>query len=187
MGNLPSSTFASCFLLKPTEPSHSMKGMPAYLAAKSFSNRLALSWRTKKRNWPFACVTSTAVEVVAFLKKFDGEVEGKFSGLIPLSNRDGAWDYVGGYLELNPGTPGRLRYRSDGILTSDVKPGSAEFKRLRQVELALKDLDVKRLRLDFLMEDGQTAHHGRCSREIADRQKNLHKPRLPSQDSCRIR
>jgi len=94
-------------------------------------------------------------EVVALLKKFDGEVEGKFSGLIPLSNRDGAWDYVGGYLELNPGTPGRLRYRSDGILTSDVKPGSAEFKRLRQVELALKDLDVKRLRLDFLMEDGQ--------------------------------
>jgi hypothetical protein len=94
-------------------------------------------------------------EVVALLKKFDGEIEGKFSGLIPLSNRDGAWDYVGGYLELNPGTPGRLRYRSDGILTSDVKPGSAEFKRLRQVELALKDLDVKRLRLDFQMEDGQ--------------------------------
>jgi hypothetical protein len=93
--------------------------------------------------------------VVALLKKFDGEVEGKFSGLIPLSNRDGAWDYVGGYLELNPGTPGRLRYRSDGILTSDVQPGSAEFKRLRQVELALKDLDVKRLRLDFLLEDGQ--------------------------------
>ncbi len=93
--------------------------------------------------------------VVAFLKKFDGEVEGKFSGLIPLSNRDGALDYVGGYLELNPGTPGRLRYRSDGILTSDVQPGSAEFKRLRQVELALKDLDVKRLRLDFLLEDGQ--------------------------------
>jgi len=26
---------------------------------------------------------------------------------------------------------------------------------LRQVELALKDLDVKRLRLDFLLEDGQ--------------------------------
>ncbi|MBT3567244.1 MAG: hypothetical protein HN494_00225 [Opitutae bacterium] len=94
-------------------------------------------------------------EVVALLNKFDGEVEGKFSGLIPLSNRDGAWDYVGGYLELNPGAPGRLRYRSDGILTSDVQPGSAEFKRLRQVELALKDLDVKRLRLDFLMEDGQ--------------------------------
>jgi hypothetical protein len=93
--------------------------------------------------------------VVALLKKFDGEVEGKFSGLIPLSNRDGAWDYVGGYLELNPGTPGRLRYRSDGILTSDVQPGSAEFKRLRQVELALKDLDVKHLRLDFLLEDGQ--------------------------------
>jgi hypothetical protein len=94
-------------------------------------------------------------EVVALLKKFDGEVEGKFSGLLPLSNQDGAWDYVGGYLELNPGAPGRLRYRSDGILTSDVQPGSAEFKRLRQVELALKDLDVKRLRLDFLMEDGQ--------------------------------
>ena len=93
--------------------------------------------------------------VVALLKKFDGEVEGKFSGLIPLSNRDGAWDYIGGYLELNPGTPGRLRYRSDGILTSDVQPGSVEFKRLRQVELALKDLDVKRLRLDFLLEDGQ--------------------------------
>ena len=93
--------------------------------------------------------------VVALLKKFDGEVEGKFSGLIPLSNRDGAWDYVGGYLELNPRTPGRLRYRSDGILTSDMQPGSAEFKRLRQVELALKDLDVKRLRLDFLLEDGE--------------------------------
>ena len=92
-------------------------------------------------------------EVVALLNKFEGEVEGKFSGLIPLSNRDGALDYVGGYLELNPGTPGRLRYRSDGILTSDVQPGSAEFKRLRQVEL--KDLDVKRLRLDFLLEDGQ--------------------------------
>lgn len=93
--------------------------------------------------------------VVALLKKFDGEIEGKFSGLIPLSNRDGAWDYVGGYLELNPGTPGRLRYRSDGILTSDMKPGSAEFKRLRQVEVALKDLDVKYLRLDFLLEDEQ--------------------------------
>jgi hypothetical protein len=93
--------------------------------------------------------------VVALLKKFDGEVEGKFSGLIPLSNRDGAWDYVGGYLELNPGMSGHLRYRSDGILTSDVQPGSAEFTRLRQVELALKDLDVKRLRLDFLLKDGQ--------------------------------
>ena len=93
--------------------------------------------------------------VVALLNEFDGEVEGKFSGLIPLSNQGGAWDYVGGYLELNPGTPGRIRYRSDGILTSDVPPGSAEFKRLRQVELALKDLDVKRLRLDFLLEDGQ--------------------------------
>ena len=91
-------------------------------------------------------------QVVALIKKFDGEVEGKFSGLIPLSNLDGAWDYVGGYLELNPGTPGRLRYRSDGILTSDVQPGTAEFKRLRQVELALKDLDVKRLRLDFHLE-----------------------------------
>ncbi|MDA0725668.1 MAG: hypothetical protein O3B25_15565, partial [Verrucomicrobia bacterium] len=81
--------------------------------------------------------------------------EGKFSGLVAMSNRDGAWDYVGGYLELNPGTPGRLRYRSDGILTSDMKPGSAEFKRLRQVEVALKDLDVKYLRLDFLLEDEQ--------------------------------
>ena len=36
-----------------------------------------------------------------------------------------------------------------------MQPGSAEFKRLRQVELTLKDLDVKRLRLDFLLEDGQ--------------------------------
>ena len=93
--------------------------------------------------------------IALLLEKFDGEITGIFSGRIPLRKAAGQLDFTGGFLELDRDSPGRLRYRSDGLLTEGMQPVGSEYKLRRNTELALKDLDVKRLRLDFVEENGE--------------------------------
>ena len=93
--------------------------------------------------------------IASLLKDFDGEITGTFSGRIPLRKVKDQLDFTGGFLELNQSSRGRLRYRSDGLLTEGIQPVGSEYKLRRNTELALKDLAVKRLRLDFVEEDGE--------------------------------
>ncbi len=82
---------------------------------------------------------------------FEGELKGLLSGRIPLSDRDGDWNYQdGGHLELAPVPEGRLSYPADGLLTEGMDPKSSNYKRSRLVELALQDLQVKKLRFELL-------------------------------------
>ncbi len=82
---------------------------------------------------------------------FEGELEGLLSGRIPLTDSDGDWNYQdGGHLELAPVPEGRLSYPADGLLTEGMDPESSNYKRSRLVELALRDLKVKKLRFEFL-------------------------------------
>ncbi|MFP6887417.1 MAG: YdbH domain-containing protein, partial [Opitutales bacterium] len=98
--------------------------------------------------------------IASLFEKFDGEITGTFSGRIPLRKAAGQLGLTGGFLELNKGFPGRLRYRSDGLLTEGMQPAGSEYKLRRNTELALKDLDLKRLRLDFVEEDGERQIQG---------------------------
>jgi hypothetical protein len=89
--------------------------------------------------------------LVEVVPGFKGELKGLLAGRIPLSDRDGDWNYLdGGHLELEAVPEGRLSYPADGLLTEGLDPQSSNYKRSRLVELALQDLKVKKLRFEFL-------------------------------------
>ncbi|MGE4549772.1 MAG: hypothetical protein AAEJ57_00165, partial [Opitutales bacterium] len=91
------------------------------------------------------------VRLVEVMPGFKGELKGLLAGRIPLSDRDGDWNYLdGGHLELEAVPEGRLSYPADGLLTEGLHPQSSNYKRTRLVELALQDLKVKKLRFEFL-------------------------------------
>lgn len=98
--------------------------------------------------------------IVALFDGFDGEMEGAFSGRVPLRFEGAKWRASGGYLLMDARSLGRLRYRADGLLTEGMEPKGAEFKLRRNTELALKDLDVETIRLDLVDEDGLLKIHG---------------------------
>ena len=98
-------------------------------------------------------------QLASLFEDFDGELEGTFSGLLPVSIESGL-DFTGGFIEMIPATLGRLRYRSDNLLTEGMRPKGAEYKLRRRTELALKDLDVSRIRLDFIRENGKPLIQG---------------------------
>ncbi|MFP6854413.1 MAG: YdbH domain-containing protein, partial [Opitutales bacterium] len=94
-----------------------------------------------------------AEELVKTMPGFEGELRGLISGSIGLTDRDGDWNYLGGgFLELMAAPKGYLSYPTDGLLTEDLDPKSSSYKKSRLVELALQDLNVAKLRLEF-MED----------------------------------
>ncbi len=98
-------------------------------------------------------------QLASLFEDFDGELEGTFSGLLPVSIESGL-DFTGGFIEMIPATLGRLRYRSDNLLTEGMRPKGAEYKLRRRTELALKNLDVSRIRLDFIRENGKPLIQG---------------------------
>ncbi len=101
----------------------------------------------------FAVVLEDVVaeQVVSLMPGFEGELRGLLSGSILLSDRDGDWNYLdGGHLELAADPKGYLSYPTDGLLTEGMDPKSSNFKRSRILELALQDLEVEKLRLEFL-------------------------------------
>ena len=88
-------------------------------------------------------------EIVDLIEGLDVEVNGTFSGRIPLIKEEGSWDFEGGYLQLDP-TPGaKLKYKSNGFLTNGIEVDSEEYKRMRMTELALENLNLESLRLIF--------------------------------------
>lgn len=98
--------------------------------------------------------------IVALFDAFDGEMEGTFSGHVPLRFENAKWRASGGHLLMDAHRPGHLRYRADGLLTEGMEPKGAEYKLRRNTELALKDLVVEAIRLDLVEEDGLLKIHG---------------------------
>ena len=88
-------------------------------------------------------------EIADLIEGLDVEVNGTFSGRIPLIMQGGNWDFEGGYLQLDPTASAKLKYKSNGFLTNGIEVDSEEYKRMRMTELALENLNLESLRLIF--------------------------------------
>jgi len=88
-------------------------------------------------------------EIADLIEGLDVEVNGTFSGHIPLIMQGGNWDFEGGYLQLDPTASAKLKYKSNGFLTNGIEVDSEEYKRMRMTELALENLNLESLRLIF--------------------------------------
>jgi hypothetical protein len=88
-------------------------------------------------------------KIVDFIEGLEVEVNGSFSGRIPFTKQEGKWDFEDGYLQLDPSSNAKLKYKSNGFLTNGIKEGSAEYKRMKMTELALEDLQLESLRISF--------------------------------------
>lgn len=88
-------------------------------------------------------------EIADLIEGLDVEVNGTFSGRIPLIMQEGSWDFEGGYLQLDPTASAKLKYKSNGFLTNGIEVDSEEYKRMRMTELALENLNLESLRLIF--------------------------------------
>jgi hypothetical protein len=88
-------------------------------------------------------------EIADLIEGLDVEVNGTFSGRIPLIMEGGNWDFEGGYLQLDPTASAKLKYKSNGFLTNGIEVDSEEYKRMRMTELALENLNLESLRLIF--------------------------------------
>lgn len=88
------------------------------------------------------------------------EAVGAVDASLPVRWRDGRLSLGTGYLRLAPGESGRLHFTRDlQLLTSGRRPGSSEYKALRQLEQAMLDLVFDRLQVDTYPTDaaGQAA------------------------------
>lgn len=88
-------------------------------------------------------------EIADLIEGLDVEVNGTFSGSIPLTMEGGNWDFEGGYLQLDPTLDAKLKYKANGFLTNGIDEGSEEYKRMKMTELALENLTLDSLRLTF--------------------------------------
>ncbi len=95
--------------------------------------------------------TLDAEALVKIMPGFEGELRGLLSGRVSISNQEENWNFLdGGHIEMKPDPKGYLSYPSDGLLTAGMEPESKDYKRSRLLELALQDLDVDKLHLEFL-------------------------------------
>jgi hypothetical protein len=88
-------------------------------------------------------------DIADLIEGLEVEVNGSFSGRIPLLNAGGKWDFERGFLQLDPSPNATLRYQSNGFLTRGIEEGSEEFERMKMTEMALENLKLDSLRITF--------------------------------------
>ncbi len=91
-------------------------------------------------------------DIADLIEELEVEVNGSFSGRIPLLNAGGKWDFERGFLQLDPSPNATLRYQSNGFLTRGIEEGSEEFERMKMTEMALENLKLDSLRITFEVE-----------------------------------
>ena len=91
-------------------------------------------------------------KVVDLFKKIDADINGSFSGRIPISKKDGKWNFEDGFMELATDLSTTLRYDIKGLLTKGIEIGTDEYRRMQLAEKALKNLSLDFFRISFLVD-----------------------------------
>ena len=87
--------------------------------------------------------------IIDLFDGLDAEINGNFSGKIPLSRKNGKWNFEEGFIEMDAGQNRTLKYDANGLLTKDYKAGTQEYNRMKMAEDALKNLSLDFLRISF--------------------------------------
>jgi hypothetical protein len=91
-------------------------------------------------------------KVVDLFRKIDADINGNFSGRIPISKKDGKWNFEEGFMELETDLGSNLRYDVKGLLTEGIEAGTAEYRRMQLAEKALKNLSLDFFRISFMVD-----------------------------------
>jgi len=91
-------------------------------------------------------------KVVDLFKKIDADIKGSFSGRIPISKKDGKWNFEEGFMELATDLNTTLRYDIKGLLTEGIEVGTEEYRRMQLAEKALKNLSLDFFRISFVVD-----------------------------------
>lgn len=79
--------------------------------------------------------------------------EGTVNGKIPLRYSEGELSFRDGFLYSTPGSGGRIRLTDTSILSSGLKPGSAQYTQIDIAREALKDFDYSWVKLHLNSEE----------------------------------
>ena len=91
--------------------------------------------------------------IVELFDDLDLEIEGNFTGYIPLapSKMSEQWDYMGGSLKMENTKPSRFRWDAKGRLTEGMNKNDADYQKNLLAEKALGNLLVKSMKFDFMV------------------------------------
>ncbi len=86
-------------------------------------------------------------KIADMIEGLEVEVNGSFSGSIPIVYENGKWDFEKGYLQLDSSVDAKLKYRGPGFFTLGVKEGTREYEKMRMAEKALENLDLESMKI----------------------------------------
>jgi hypothetical protein len=92
-------------------------------------------------------------KVVDLFRKIDANINGNFSGRIPISKNDGKWNFEEGFMELEIDLGSNLSYDAKGLLTEGIEAGTTEYRRMQLAEKALKNLSLDFFRISFMVDE----------------------------------
>ncbi len=85
-----------------------------------------------------------AGRLVALIPNFDGSIDARLDGRVPVKVVDGRISFQTGWLRLTPNTNATLRYNAEGLLTRDVEK-RRQRRIYEKVEKALGNLRIESL------------------------------------------